>query len=170
LAKGVSIALASALALACGTLPAGAGTALVFDTEDGHVLYAEEPDAPWYPASLTKMMTAYLAFIAVRDSRATYETKIFISPHATNSRRRLGLRSARTCAGDALQALIMRSANDIAVAIAETLGRRVSFVEITRRQPARHGALAFHQPERSARRAAGDDRPRHGAARAGVAA
>lgn len=147
MAKGVSIVLASALALACGTLPAGAGTALVFDTEDGHVLYAEEPDSPWYPASLTKMMTAYLAFIAVRDSRATYETKIFISPHANKQPpTKLGLKVGKDLTlGDALRALIMRSANDVAIAIAEALGGdETAFVKEMNQTAARLGMTHTH--------------------------
>ena len=91
-------------------------------TQDGHVLYAEDPDPPWYPASLTKMMTAYIAFEAMRDRRVTKETKIFISPNAHEQPpTRLGLGVGKDLPlWDALQALIMRSANDIAVAVAET--------------------------------------------------
>ena len=105
--------------------PAAAGTALVFDFEDGHVLYAEDLDAPWYPASLTKMMTAYLVFTAIREGRATKGTKIFISPDAFKQPpTRLGLKVGKDIppSDQALHALIMRSANDVAVAISETLG------------------------------------------------
>ncbi len=46
--------------------PAGAsaGPALVFEPYNGTVFYAEDPDASWFPASLTKLMTAYVAFQA----------------------------------------------------------------------------------------------------------
>src|SRR5262245_25487452 len=79
------VARTISLSLLCGALllsPASAGSALLFDAETGHVLYAEDADAPWYPASLTKMMTAYLAFEAIRDRRASDDTKIFISQNA----------------------------------------------------------------------------------------
>jgi D-alanyl-D-alanine carboxypeptidase len=125
LAKDGRIALTAALAaLALCVQPAAAGTAMVFDFEDGHVLYAEDLDAPWYPASLTKMMTAYLVFTAIREKRATKDTKVFISPAAHKQPpTRLGLKVGKDITlSEALQALIMRSANDVAVAIAETLG------------------------------------------------
>lgn len=127
--------------------PAVAGSALVFDYEDGHVLYAEDLDAPWYPASLTKMMTAYLVFTAIRDKRATKETKIFISPAANKQPpTRLGLKTGKDITLDqALHALIMRSANDVAVAISETLGGdEVSFVKQMNQTAARLGMAHTH--------------------------
>ena len=69
-------------AWAAAAHPAVAGSAVVFDLDEGHVFYAEDLDAPWYPASLTKMMTAYITLTAIREKRATKETKIFISPAA----------------------------------------------------------------------------------------
>ena len=74
MAKAEKIVLATLLASALSIGPATAGSALVFDQENGHVLYAEDLDAPWYPASLTKMMTAYIAFTAIREHRATKQT------------------------------------------------------------------------------------------------
>lgn len=59
-----------------------AGPTLVFNMEDGHVLYADDPDVPWYPASLTKMMTAYVTYEAIRNGRATMDTRVYISPAA----------------------------------------------------------------------------------------
>ena len=52
---------------------ASAGPAMLVDAKSGLVLYAENADYPWQPASLTKLMTAYLAFEAIRDgnSRST---------------------------------------------------------------------------------------------------
>jgi D-alanyl-D-alanine carboxypeptidase len=116
--------LMAAAVCACIAQPALAGTALVFDYDTGHVLYAEDLDQPWYPASLTKMMTAYLAFEAIRDGRASKDTRIFVSPAAQKMPpTRLGLKVGQFVSLDeALQALMMRSANDIAVAIAEALG------------------------------------------------
>jgi D-alanyl-D-alanine carboxypeptidase len=124
-----------------------AGAALVFDTVDGHVLYAEDPDSPWYPASLTKMMTAYLAFEAIRDHKASEDTKIFISPNARKQPpTRLGLKvGADLPLGDALRALVMRSANDIAVAVAEALGGdEQSFVKQMNQKAADLGMLGTH--------------------------
>jgi D-alanyl-D-alanine carboxypeptidase len=139
--------LAGALVCALGAPPAAAGAALVFDTEGGHVLYAEDPDSPWYPASLTKMMTAYIAFEAMRDHKVTEETKVFISPNAQKQPpTRLGLKVGKDLPlGDALRALIMRSANDIAVAIAEALGGdEQSFVKMMNQKAADLGMASTH--------------------------
>jgi D-alanyl-D-alanine carboxypeptidase len=148
LAKGGRIALTTAAAAwAFCIQPVAAGTALVFDYESGHVLYAEDPDGPWYPASLTKMMTAYLVFTAIRDKRATKQTKIFISPTANKQPpTRLGLKVGKDVTlDDALRALIMRSANDIAVAIAEPLGGdEASFVKEMNQTAARLGMSHTH--------------------------
>src|SRR5262245_29201882 len=56
--------------------PALAGPALLFDATDGNVLYAEDQDQPWHPASLTKIMTAYVTFVAIKEGTLTLETQI----------------------------------------------------------------------------------------------
>jgi len=148
LAKDVGIAVTAALAAwAFCAQPVAAGSAVVFDYQDGHVLYAEDIDAPWYPASLTKMMTAYLALTAIREKRATKDTKIFISPAAQKQPpTRLGLKVGKDITLDeALRALIMRSANDIAVAMAETLGGdEASFVKQMNQTASRLGMAHTH--------------------------
>jgi D-alanyl-D-alanine carboxypeptidase len=148
LAKDVGIALTAALAAwAFCVQPAVAGSAVVFDYQDGHVLYAEDIDAPWYPASLTKMMTAYLVLTAIRDKRVSKETKVFISPAAFKQPpTRLGFKVGKDITMDeALRALIMRSANDVAVAIAETLGGdEQAFVKQMNQTAARLGMAHTH--------------------------
>jgi len=134
-------------AWAAAAHPAVAGSAVVFDLDEGHVLYAEDLDAPWYPASLTKMMTAYITLTAIREKRATKETKIFISPAAFKQPpTRLGLKVGKDITLDeALRALMMRSANDVAVAIAETLGGdEASFVKEMNQTAARLGMAHTH--------------------------
>ena len=77
-----SIACA-ALALVCNSAQlAQAGPALVIDSETELVLYADEPDRPWYPASLTKLMTAYLTFEAVKTGKLTWQSDTVVSVHA----------------------------------------------------------------------------------------
>ena len=148
--RDAKIALAGALACAlswAGCGPAAAAGAILVDTTDGHVLYAEDVDQPWYPASLTKMMTAYVAFQAIRDHKITLDTKIFISPHAhAQPPTRLGLKAGKDLPlGDALRALIMRSANDLAIAIAETIGGdEASFVKTMNQTAAQLGMLHTH--------------------------
>ena len=53
-----------------------AGPALVFEPHNGTVFYAEDPDAQWFPASLTKLMTAYVAFQALKAGTVTPDTKL----------------------------------------------------------------------------------------------
>lgn len=145
--RGIGIALAALTGWSSWTSAALAGSAVVFDLDEAHVLYAEDLDAPWYPASLTKMMTAYIALTAIRDGRASRDTKIFISPAAFKQPpTRLGLKVGKDITLDeALRALIMRSANDVAVAIAETLGGdEASFVKEMNQTAARLGMMHTH--------------------------
>lgn len=104
--------------------PARAGPVLLYDTDGDRVLYAEGADQPWYAASLTKMMTAYLVFEAWRDGRASKDRMITISAKANSqAKMRLGLGAGKELSYDhAIKALIIVSANDIAYALAEAIG------------------------------------------------
>jgi D-alanyl-D-alanine carboxypeptidase len=112
---------------------AAAGPALLFDPEDGKVLYAEDPDSQWHPASLTKIMTAYLTFEALKSGRVALDTMIPVSVNATRVQpSKLGLPVGVEITVDvALQALIIKSANDVAIMLAETIaGSDVQFVAL----------------------------------------
>jgi D-alanyl-D-alanine carboxypeptidase len=120
-----------AAALAIGR-PALAGPALLFDVADGHVLYAEDLDNQWHPASLTKMMTAYVTFVAIKEGTLTLETKIGCSKLANSQGpTKVGLPVGATITVEiALQSLIMKSANDVAVMLAEAVsGSHEAFVD-----------------------------------------
>ncbi len=99
-------------------------SAILIDYDSGEVLYADEPDEPAYPASLTKMMTLYLVFDALEDGRLTRDAKLKISVRAAGMPpTKLGLKAGSSIrVEDAIMALVTRSANDIASAIAENLG------------------------------------------------
>lgn len=99
------------------------GPSLVFDAADGRVLWAENADMPWYPASLTKLMTAYVVFDLLRRGEAKETSEFVVSPHANaQPKSRVGLGPGkRITVHDALYALIVHSANDIAVALAEAV-------------------------------------------------
>lgn len=101
-----------------------AHAALVADAASGAVLHAYNAGEPWYPASLTKMMTAYLAFDAMESGRLKASDTLMVSRHAAAQKgSRIGLRlGERITLDDALRGLIVRSANDAAVAIAEHVG------------------------------------------------
>lgn len=97
---------------------------IVVDAGTGRVLSAVNADAPRHPASLTKMMTAYMVFEAVQNRRVTWSTPVVFSAHAAaQSPSKLGLPvGTRMSLEEATLAMITRSANDAAAAIAETLG------------------------------------------------
>jgi len=110
---------------------ASAGPALVFEPYNGTVFYAEDPDALWFPASLTKLMTAYVAFEALKAGTVTPDTKLICSKEATEQApSKLWLKEGESIALDvALKALIVESANDVAVMIADGIaGSQEAFV------------------------------------------
>jgi D-alanyl-D-alanine carboxypeptidase (penicillin-binding protein 5/6) len=99
-------------------------SAIVIDANTGEVLYAKRADSPRYPASITKVMTLYLTFEALAQGRLTMDEQIPISKHAASQQpTKLGLAAGQTISvSDAIQALTVQSANDMAVAMAERLG------------------------------------------------
>ena len=70
-------------AILCATSAATAGPALVFEPYNGTVFYAEDPDVMWFPASLTKLMTAYVAFQAMKDGSINPDIQLICSKEAT---------------------------------------------------------------------------------------
>lgn len=122
-ASWISAALAALAAFACGSARA-AGPALVFDAADGRVLYAEDADDQWHPASLTKIMTAYLTFEALKTGKLKLDQRIPYSARAAEQPpSKLGLNLTATLTVDqALKALIIKSANDVAIVLAEAIG------------------------------------------------
>jgi D-alanyl-D-alanine carboxypeptidase len=99
-------------------------SALVIDAGTGEVLLAEQPDAQRYPASLTKMMTAYLAFDALQRKKLGLHQPLPVSAHAASmSPSKLGLLAGdQIKVEDALLGLVTKSANDAAVVLAEAIG------------------------------------------------
>ena len=107
------------------TAPSSAtGPQLLVDAKTGHVLAAEGADALWHPASLTKLMTAHLALKAIDSGKFTMSSPVLISEHAaSNPASKLGLPAGQSLTlHKALSVMLTKSANDIAVAIAETIG------------------------------------------------
>lgn len=116
---------------------AAAKPKIVFDLDSGAILAGSDIDQKWYPASLTKIMTGYLAFIAITERRdISLKTKITLSKYAASQPpSKLGLGAGNSISLErALQALLVRSTNDIAVGIAETLaGSEAKFVRLMNR-------------------------------------
>jgi D-alanyl-D-alanine carboxypeptidase len=111
---------------------AGAGSAsansryaaYVMDARTGQVLFSRNADARRYPASLTKMMTVYMIFEAMNAKRISTKTAIPFSKNASaEPPTKLGVKTGGSITVDtAIRALVTRSANDVATAVAELLG------------------------------------------------
>jgi D-alanyl-D-alanine carboxypeptidase (penicillin-binding protein 5/6) len=99
-------------------------SAIVIDAGTGEVLYAKRADSQRYPASITKVMTLYLTFEALAQGRLSLDEQIPISKHAASMQpTKLGLAAGSTISvSDAIQAIAIQSANDMAVAMAERIG------------------------------------------------
>ncbi len=98
--------------------------AMVVDANTGKVLYARNENELRHPASLTKVMTLYLLFEQLERGKLTMESELKISAHAASQQpSKLGLEVGETIGvEDAIKAIVTRSANDVAVAIAENIG------------------------------------------------
>lgn len=97
---------------------------IVIDAVSGEVLHADKADRRAYPASLTKMMTLYLLFEAVDQGRLKMNQKLPVSRRAAGMPpSKIGLKRGQSIrVRDAIRALVTKSANDVAVVVAEALG------------------------------------------------
>ncbi len=123
----VAIAVVMTVGLVLATGPLRANPALLVDMKTREILFAEEAGRPWYPASLTKMTTALVAFRAIAEGRVNLDTPVVLSARAVaapGGKSGLPAGNAVTMR-DALNLLIIKSANDIAIAIAETVSGSV---------------------------------------------
>jgi D-alanyl-D-alanine carboxypeptidase len=98
--------------------------AIVVDAKNGEVLYAKRADSPRYPASITKVMTLYLTFEALSSGKLKLDDRVVFSPRAAaQAPTKLGVPAGGSITvSEAMQAMVTKSANDAAVAMAEKLG------------------------------------------------
>ncbi len=98
--------------------------AIIIDADNGNVLHEIEATQSWYPASLTKLMTLYMTFDALRAGQINLHDTLTASSHASQQpNSKLGLRRGEhLTVEDAILAIITRSANDASVVLAEHLG------------------------------------------------
>jgi D-alanyl-D-alanine carboxypeptidase len=103
---------------------ASAEALLVVEADTGKVLQADNATMPWYPASVTKMMTAYVTLKAVKEGRMTLEQLVTVSPvAASQSPSKMGFRpGTQVTLENALAMMMVKSANDMAVVLAESVG------------------------------------------------
>jgi D-alanyl-D-alanine carboxypeptidase len=97
---------------------------LLIEADTGKVLEAENATVPWYPASVTKLMTAYVTLKAVKDGKVTLDTLVSVSPvAASQSPSKMGFKPGTQLTIDnALKMMLVKSANDMAVVLAEGVG------------------------------------------------
>ena len=119
----VACAVAALLAFG-GATRANAEAQLLIDAATGKVLHAENATYPWYPASVTKLMTIYTTLKAVREGKVTLDTLLTYSKNAAaQPPTKMGFKVGTTVTIDnALKMMMVKSANDIAVTIAEGVG------------------------------------------------
>jgi len=134
--------------------PAAAGQSpayLVVDIDAGTVLDHRDAGKLWHPASVTKIMTAYVTFKAMRSGQVSADTRVVVSQNALKEPpSKMGYKVGTDMTLDnALKMMIVRSANDIAVAIAETVGgTEAKFVERMNDEARRLGMTStyYHNP------------------------
>ena len=118
------IVAAGVALLALSPLAARAEALLVVEADTGKVLQAENATMPWYPASVTKLMTTYVTLKAVKEGRITLDTLVTVSPiAASQSPSKMGFKAGTQLTVDnALKMMMVKSANDMAVVLAEGVG------------------------------------------------
>lgn len=121
----------SAAALNGGTARADIGAFILVDAKTGKVLEEKNATRKWYPASLTKMMTAYVTFKAIRDGRATLNSAVVQSKNSLSEPpSKMGFKvGTRFTIDTALKIILVKSANDVAVALGEAVsGSESAFI------------------------------------------
>ena len=125
------LACAAAVAPAYADEPRAAS--MVIDANTGAVLHNQAADEPVYPASLTKMMTLYMTFELIEMGRLDYTTKIKMTEEgAATAPSKLELEAGEEVTVlDVIKALVTKSANDVAVALAQHIaGSEVNFARL----------------------------------------
>jgi D-alanyl-D-alanine carboxypeptidase len=122
---GIAFGFTTAAVLAA--TPAWSGASILIDADSGKVLRADNATYPWYPASTTKLMTLYMTLNAVRDNRITFDTLFTVSRNANlQAPVKMGLPvGTQVTVDNALKMMMVKSANDMAVVLAEGVGGSV---------------------------------------------
>lgn len=142
-----AVLLVAAIIAGSGSARADIGSYIVVDQRTGAVLADGNPFQPWYPASITKLMTAYVTFRAIRAGRLTLNSPVTMTQNAAGqSPSKMGFKVGTVVTVDnALKMVIVKSANDMAMALGETVGGSESaFVGEMNREAARLGMTRTH--------------------------
>ncbi len=145
--RALIVAISACAALGLTAPRAAAEAVILVEAESGKVLHAENATMPWYPASITKIMTAYATLRAVKERKITLDKLIPVShTAAAQSPVKMGFPVGTTVTVDnALKMLMVKSANDIAVVLAEGVGGSVEgFADQMNRHAQRLGMTQSH--------------------------
>ena len=137
----------AALGLLVSAGSAAANPRLIVDVKSGRVIAHQDAFLKWYPASLTKLMTAYVTFKAIKSGRLSLETQVVMSKKATDqpASKMYFKPGTRLTLDNAMKILLVKSANDIAVAVAETVGGSLDqFVEMMNSEAQGLGMASSH--------------------------
>ena len=123
----LAVALIAAAAAILPVRLASAEALLLVEASSGKVLRGQNATLPWYPASLSKLMTTYVTLSAMKARRITPNTLIVVSERAASQQpSKMGFKAGTELTIDnALKMLLVHSANDMAVALAEGVGGSV---------------------------------------------
>src|SRR5262245_23440487 len=142
----LALALAAPLVVAA-VRPAAAGPYVLIDADSGRVLAHSEAGQPWYPASVTKLMTTFVTFRALRDGRVKPDTLLTVSENAVaQDPTKMGIPvGTQVSVDNALKMFLVKSANEIAVVLAEGIGGSVpGFLAEMNRTAAELGMTGTH--------------------------
>jgi D-alanyl-D-alanine carboxypeptidase len=120
----LAVMLALAAVALCSAQEARAEALILIEADTGKVLRAENATYPWYPASTTKLMTLYMTLSALRDHRITPDTLLPVSPNAAaQAPVKMGFPvGTQLTVDNAIKMMMVKSANDMAVVLAEGVG------------------------------------------------
>ena len=120
-ARTLILAFAACAAMTVAATRCRADAYILVDVESGKVLHAHNATLPWYPASVTKIMTTYVTLRAIKEGRLTFDTLLNVSPNAVAQQPvKMGFTSGtKVTVDNSLKMLLVKSANDMAVVLAE---------------------------------------------------
>jgi len=145
--KGLGVVAGACASLLVAIVPAAANPRLVVDVNSLKVMEHEDIFQKWYPASLTKLMTAYTTFRAIKSGRLTLDSPVVMTKNAAaEPASKMYFKPGQALTLDsALKILLVKSANDVAVAIGETVaGSEAAFIEQMNAEARRIGMTSSH--------------------------
>ncbi|MDX8518580.1 D-alanyl-D-alanine carboxypeptidase family protein [Mesorhizobium dulcispinae] len=143
----LNLLLAGALALPALSGAARANPVVLFDLNSGKVLEHQDAFKRWYPASLSKLMTAYVAFRAIAAGEVALDSPIKVTKHSAGEPpSKMGFKPGSVMRLDnALKMMLVKSANDIAMAVGENIGgSQAAFADRMNAEAARLGMVGTH--------------------------